>query len=167
MDATIQVLKHLLYTLLLLLGLATLITTFGCGRHERDPHVTPKQEECNVVKAENQTTITCPDGSTAIVNDGIAGDRGDQGPAGVQGSTGPQGIDGNQGVPGSSVVPILPCPSLTSPYPEELFCIDRTLYAVYDANSAQVHLAAIPAGNYVTTDGRACHFTVIAGCEIQ
>jgi hypothetical protein len=92
-----------------------------------------------------------------------------QPPAGAPGPQGPAGEQGPPGLNGTFITPVLPCPDLAGAFPEVLLCIDETLYAVYDGNGANkdVRYVELIPGNYVTTDGRGCNFTVIQNCEIQ
>jgi hypothetical protein len=48
-----------------------------------------------------------------------------------------------------------------------LLCIDDVLYAVFNASANETRLTVVGPGNYITTDGRACHFTVVNACTIQ
>jgi hypothetical protein len=46
-------------------------------------------------------------------------------------------------------------------------CIDSKLYAVYDDGTVGgVHYTVIVPGNYRSTDGRGCLFTVTDGCSV-
>lgn len=102
----------------------------------------------------------------------IPGNKGSTGPAGPTGAPGPQGLPGPTGSPGptgpqgASGVTIVPlCPSISGSYPELLFMINGSLYGVYyDLNGA--HETLVTPGNYITTDGRNCHFTVNADLSI-
>lgn len=77
------------------------------------------------------------------------------GPAGPAGPPGPQGEPGE-----SSIIEVVPtCPGIPGNYPEVLWRLDGKLYAVY-ASGQKIHLTELTPGNYVTTDGRNCHFTV-------
>lgn len=109
---------------------------------------------------------TGPQGNTGPA--GATGPQGAQGPVGPSGPAGPIGPVGSPGTPGTTVVPVLPCPTNTSGYPEVLMCIENKLYAVFVGSTLNsVHYSQIPPGNYVTTDGRNCSFTVVSGCTIQ
>lgn len=81
-----------------------------------------------------------------------------EGPTGSPGPTGSQGVPGPTGA-ASSIEVIVPCPTLVGAYPEVLWRLDGILYAVYSSGS-KIHLTELTAGNYVTTDGRGCNFTV-------
>ena len=118
--------------------------------------------------------IQGPKGETG--EQGEQGEKGDQGEAGEKGETGDQGEQGEKGdkgdqgfpgVNGSVVTTVIPCPSLAGSYPEVLLCIDSKLYAVFNPNGTQTRYVEVPAGNYVTTDGRACIFTVVSACTIS
>ncbi len=107
-------------------------------------------------------------------------DEPEQGPPGEPGSVGPRGepgkdgesIVGPQGSPGkdgSIITPVIPCPTLGGSHPEVLLCIDQKLYAVYDGYQAQdTRYVQLEVGTtYQTTDGRACIFRVLTGCNLQ
>jgi hypothetical protein len=56
-----------------------------------------------------------------------------------------------------------PCPLTFTTYSEVLFKIGNKIYALYDGGPNQDRLVELPDGNYVTTDGRNCHFTISGG----
>jgi hypothetical protein len=60
-----------------------------------------KAEPCSVTAdGAGTTTITCPDGTTAVIHDGAPGPQGEagaQGPAGTAGTDGADGIGGDDG----------------------------------------------------------------------
>lgn len=80
---------------------------------------------------------------------------------GQQGSNGPKGDQGIPGTPGTVVTAQPFCPSLTGGigFQEQYMIIDGKAYAVY-YDGSHTFLAYLKPGNYVTTDGRNCHFTV-------
>lgn len=62
---------------------------------------------CVISKTDNVSTVTCPDGSTSTIVDGISptpipGPTGAQGEPGTNGDTGSQGVAGNNGLDGSN-----------------------------------------------------------------
>jgi hypothetical protein len=72
----------------------------GCGQVME----TVKSSACSVTKVSSQSFITCPDGTSTIVNDGTSGpvgENGNTGPKGDTGATGPQGSAGYNGSQGS------------------------------------------------------------------
>jgi len=71
--------------------------------------------------------------------------------------------------PGVKMDIIDPCPSKEAQFEEVLVCLDdSTLLALYyDHGKKQSFFAAIPPGNYVTTDSRKCKFEVLEGCEVE
>lgn len=147
----------------------------GCGEFNREQVAGPPGRDgtsanCNVERVLGGAFVRCSDGSEAFVEDGSDGEKGETGPEGEQGPAGDTGAPGPTGQAGTSLTiqSIIPCPALVGSFPEVLFCINDTLYAVYDGSGKQdVHLTQIIPGSYVTTDGRSCHFTVSTGCEIQ
>jgi len=96
-------------------------------------------------------------------NDGQDGEDGSDGQDGEQGPIGPQGPQGIPGLNGTTfeIVPL--CPSLSGSYPEVLFRINGSLYAILDGGPHSDRLAYLPNGTYQTTDGRSCVFTVSGG----
>lgn len=95
----------------------------------------------------------------------ILGLQGCLGPKGDTGNTGAQGI---QGVPGVSVQAQPFCPNINGGigFQEQYIIIDGKAYAVY-YDGTHTFLALLKPGNYVTTDGRSCHFIVNADGSIQ
>lgn len=86
---------------------------------------------------------------------------------------GPQGIPGTVGLPGTNGTTIQPVqfcpndvPTYPATFPEDGFCIDGSLYAVYSANNG--FLTLIPPGQYVSNAiGSTCTFTVLPNCVIN
>lgn len=87
--------------------------------------------------------ISCTDGTDAII---------------LNGSDAPT-------TPYTIVNVIKPCPTVSGPHPEMLLVLaNRTLLAsVSQSAGANTRLALVTPGNYVTSDGRSCAFTVTAG----
>lgn len=100
--------------------------------------------------------ISCPDGSSSLVLNGINGSNGHDG------SNGQDGRDGHDGTPGTVVSSVQFChgtPSYPSTFPEVGFRIGGQLFAVYSANGG--FLTLIPPGTYVSNGiGNSCTFTV-------
>lgn len=90
------------------------------------------------------------------------GPIGPQGPAGERGLPGLPGVDGTNGI--NAVIEMVdPCPSISAQHPELLLLSDGTFYAVY-AQGQKIHLTQLFEGiDYSTTDGRNCHFRIVAG----
>lgn len=142
------------YLLILLLGASACSPTI-----EYIP--APAPSPCTVFKFGITTTISCPDGTSVSVQDGVAGvpgtdgssgkdgstgepgqagSQGEKGEPGVQGSPGPVGAPGATGSPGiSPSLPastpmsiIMPCGPNSSPYKEVILCLyDGTLLASF------------------------------------
>ena|ERR1035437_8122957 len=100
---------------------------------------------------------------------GIPGLVGPVGPVGATGSQGVQGIPGLQGVAGqnaTSVTTVKFCHDDTSAFPEYGIVIGSSIYAVYwgsapySPNTSEAFLALIKPGNYMSTGGNGCYFTV-------
>lgn len=172
----------LLIALAMILATAIILTLVSCGEYDK---VIPKghhhedQKTCVAQETEQGSTITCPDGSTATIKNGSSGPEGapgapgqdgksgDAGAAGKDGAIGPSGPAGVDGMAGTAISELVPCPGIAGAYPETLLCIDGRLYAAYDGDPAAVHLTEVGPGNYRTTDGRVCYFTVVSGCVIR
>lgn len=98
--------------------------------------------------------------------------KGEQGPAGEAGAVGERGLDGRsvEGPPGkdAELETIELCPSTTSSigFKEYVLKIQGELYAVY-ASGQKIFMTKLKPGNYVTTDGRNCQFTVNAQGEVN
>lgn len=92
--------------------------------------------------------ISCTDGSDALILNGTNGIDGSDAPA----------------TPYTVVNVIKPCPTVSGPHPEVLLVLaNRTLLAsVSQSAGANTRLALVTPGNYTTTDGRSCAFTVSA-----
>jgi hypothetical protein len=118
--------------------------------------------------------IKCSNGDEFLVmhgSDGVDGQDGADGSKGDQGDKGDQGLPGSPGVPGTSISVVIPCPNVSGDFPEVLLKIGNDLYAALNikqgnGNAAvlkQVALVKLINGNYATTDGRTCNFTVANG----
>lgn len=141
--------------------------------------VTITSKPCTVTAQVNGSLISCPDGTTSLVTNGLpgaagaAGQDGTNGTNGVdgqQGTIGPSGSEGPQGIPGQSgvVTSVKLCSHLTvypSVFVEVGFCIDHKLYTVYSTHGG--YMTELPPGNYSSnTVGSKCNFTVAANCEV-
>lgn len=143
------------------LVLIVVMSLMSCGR--QGPAGAPGQDAvaCTTHAIPGGVAITCPDGSTQNVYNGV------QGPAGPDGSPGAPGAPGS---PGSVVAAIKFCPGYATSYPavfpEFGFCVDSELYGVYwDGHNAW--WTYIAPGYYASTStSAACNFTVGLNCEI-
>lgn len=105
----------------------------------------------------------------SIIMSGCRGPVGFPGVPGKTGAPGAPGLDGLQGMPGTSFVGevIDPCPNIAAQFPEVLFLITGTYYAVY-ASGQKIHLTPLAENvTYRTTDGRDCVFSLINGQIVQ
>lgn len=95
---------------------------------------------------------------------GIPGATGPQGIQGTVGATGPQGQPGIQGLTGSGgIYAVQLCPGDNATFPEQGFVVNNQIYAVYYGvtnGSLNSFLARLNPGNYTTTNGYNCQFTV-------
>lgn len=138
--------------------LVSLLLFLGCGLQTIYP-----TGACKATQTPTGVKITCPDGSSAILNNGSQGDRG---PAGEQG---PQGEAGQAGTDGTQINIVQFClnsiPSYPAVFPEVGFCINNKIYAVYSANDG--FLTLVPPGVYSShAIGSSCTFTVLPNCQI-
>lgn len=114
------------------------------------------------------SSAACPNGGVKISATGsstVEVCHGSQGLQGAQGIQGQQGLQGIQGASGSVVTPVKFCPTDNSSFPEYGLMIDGELYAVFwgptPASSAhQAFLSKVTSGNYVSTGGNGCLFSV-------
>lgn len=119
---------------------------------------------CDVAQVEGQgALVTCGENMVMIYNgqDGADGEDGSDGENGSNGMDGEDGADGQNGQDGvSSVIEIIdPCGD-QGRFDEVLLRLhDGSLLAHYASGSRQF-LTFIGPGNYITTDGLGCSFTV-------
>jgi hypothetical protein len=136
------------------------------------------------------SSVTCPAGGVKITSgsalpveicNGVNGLNGEQGIQGVQGipgmagsngingTNGTNGIDGTNGTNGTNgtiVTPVKFCSNDNSTFPEYGLMIGSDLYAVYwgttpaSPNKPQAFLTKLVAGNYQSTGGNNCLFSV-------
>ena len=136
------------------------------------------------------SSATCPNGGVRFTSgssapvevcNGINGINGEQGLTGMQGipglagSNGTNGTDGTDGVDGANgtngtngtiVTPVKFCSSDNSTFPEYGLMIGNDLYAVYwgstpaSPHHSQAFLTKLVAGNYQSTGGNNCLFTI-------
>lgn len=99
---------------------------------------------------------------------GADGAAGQQGPAGPQGPTGPQGEDAE--LPPYAVTSIVdPCGDAPGVIDEVLLKLANGQVLVSfsaNANGNNTRLAILPPGNYVTTDGSNCAFTLTSTGQV-
>lgn len=110
-------------------------------------------KNCTVVQNAGEAVITCPDGTQAIIKDGVTGAVGPQGPAGTN----------------ATPVTMVKLCNDTATYPtvfvEYGMCLGGKLYAVYSQNGG--FLAYLPNGTYHSNAiGSSCNLTV-NGCTVS
>ena len=129
------------------------------------------------------SSTTCPNGGVKIssntsfpveICNGVDGLNGEQGLPGIQGipgiagSDGTNGQDGANGTNGTLVTPVKFCATDNSTFPEYGLLIGGELFAVYwgttpaSPHKAQAFLTKLVAGNYMSTGGNNCLFSVPA-----
>lgn len=98
-------------------------------------------ESCSVVKLGSVTNITCGD-TTVQVADGT------------------NGVDGVDGSDAQGIETLALCPELAGgAFKEYLLKIGSDYYGVF-VQGQKIGLTKLTPGNWVTTDGRNCHFTI-------
>lgn len=110
---------------------------------------------CSVQQLSNGARISCTDGTEVVILNGEVGATGPQGPAGVPGT------------PGSSAPPtaysvvsvIDPCGKQAT-FDEVLLKLYNGQILAHYASGSNQFLTFITPGNYVTTDGTHCYFTL-------
>jgi hypothetical protein len=97
---------------------------------------------------------------------GPQGLQGPEGAPGAQGTAGQDGAQGPQGIAGTGTEVVKLCASDNSVYPEYALRIGNQLYAVYwgtapySGGNKTAFLALLIPGNYSSTGGNGCSFTV-------
>ena len=149
----------------------------GCS-HKSNSNVNAQTAgpSCTVTQTADGATIECPDGTTAVINNGQSGLNGNDGSscsvysvdqgAVIQCTDGTtalvkNGEDG-QDAPSSiySIVDVIdPCGTQTRFDEVILRFADGELLAHYSDGDKQ-HFSFVGPGQYVTTDGTNCHFQV-------
>lgn len=99
------------------------------------------------------------------------GKRGEPGPAG-QSITGPKGDRGETGLPGQDAVleVIDPCGDAAGIVDEVLIRLaDGSVLCSFSANASgqNTRLSILPPGNYQTTDGSGCNFSIDANGNVN
>lgn len=141
-------------TTLILIGLFVLVSCADGNRIFRDG-VDGKDgapsAPCTVTAAFDGTgsLITCPDGTSSFVKNGVNGN---------------DGSNGTDGTNGTSVELIKLCPNVTgsyaNSYPEYAFRVGNVLYAVYSDKKESGLVQLYPGRYSTTTPGANCTFTV-------
>ncbi len=118
---------------------------------------------------------TCPNGGVKLLSgsgnpvevcNGINGLNGENGLPGVQGIPGINGSNGTNGTNGTVVTPVKFCPSDNSSFPEYGLLVGDELFAVFwgttpaSPSVKQAFLTKLVAGNYMSTGGNNCLFSV-------
>lgn len=119
---------------------------------------------CSATQAIGGVLISCTDGTSAVLLDGPTGPRGD---TGEKGDSGSNGVDGLNAPPTPYTVTemIDPCGDQTA-YDEILMRLANDQLVAHFSSGSLEFLTVIPPGNYVTTDGTHCHFTVDIDMQI-
>ena len=146
-----------------LTAIVVAVVLWGCGTEMRFTKIEPR---CLTNVSADGSTIDVDCGTYAFSfpapKDGAQGATGAQGPQGVAGAQGPQGVAGAQGEPGkdAQVEVIELCPAIAGDgFHEYLLKINGALFGVY-YDTGRTFMTKLKAGNYRTTDGRACYFSV-------
>lgn len=134
---------------------------------------------CTVATTTNGASVVCPDGSTAIILNGIDGINGVNGTNGSNGTNGTNGINGKDGTNGTngsngtSVVPEKLCADSSAGFPEYGFKIGTAVYAVYygylnnsgnpstpSNGQLESFMSKLTPGAYMSTNGTGCTFSI-------
>lgn len=114
-----------------------------------------KGDSCSVDSLSNGAIITCEDGTTAVIYNGV------DGLDGQDGADGEDGEDGEDAPPTAYTITeiIDPCGDQSGFDEVILRTANEELLAHFASGSLQ-YLTLLPPGSYVTTDGHSCYFTV-------
>lgn len=115
-------------------------------------------ESCSIQRVSNGAVITCGDDTVAIF-DGMDG---------VDGRDGVDGEDGQDAAPGAySITELIdPCGKEANFDEILLRTANGQLMALYFDTKKKAFLTVITPGNYVTTDGTDCYFSVDSELEV-
>ncbi len=118
-------------------------------------------KSCTVESMSTGTVISCEDGSTAVVLNGVDGQDGLDGTNGVDGNDGADGRDGvDAAMTAYTVVEVVdPC-GHQSLFDEVMLRLNNGQLLAHYANGTTQFLTFVIPGNYVTTDGTNCYFSV-------
>lgn len=107
---------------------------------------------CAVTSVATGAIISCTDGTAAYIADGAKGDQGIKGDTGQDGAAAPVS-------PYTIMEAIDPCGKQTA-YDEVLLKLNNGTILAHYSDGAKQFLTVVGAGNYVTTDGTSCYFTI-------
>lgn len=154
-----------------------LLALMSCGYHKGDldhaldcatgcskPNESPTSSTCTVVSASNGVIITCPDSTSSIILNGSPGTNGTDGKNGIDGLP---GKDSPLPTPAPTSLPssytfidvVDPCGKQAS-FDEILFKTEAGPYVAYFAGNGGF-LTLLHDGNYITTDGTHCYFSIV------
>lgn len=110
---------------------------------------------CVVLQTLSGATLTCGDGSYAIISNG---------------QDGLQGLAGEAGQNATPITAIQLCPNVApvypSVFPEAVLCVAGHLYGTYNGNTSYQYFAELPDGAYTSSgQGSVCSFS-ISGCQV-
>lgn len=176
---------------ILLIFLLTACGTFevegakGEPGKDAEPAVNGRDGKDGIDGERGETGATGPQGSQGVA--GSVGATGPQGVAGIPGAIGPQGPKGDtgdvgsigpQGLPGSdgqdlnpspyTIVELIdPCGDTPNAYDEILFKTSSGIILAHYSDGVKQFFVVLTPGNYQTTDGNGCLFTVDAQGNVQ
>jgi len=117
---------------------------------------------CTVTGSSSGATVTCPDGTTTVINNGSNG---------TNGSNGSNGQDGQDGADAplaiTEIVDV--CGDAPNIQDEVLLRLGNGKLIVLfadNSNGKNPRLSVLSAGNYITSDGSNCFFTVTSTNQI-
>ena len=116
-----------------------------------------QENSCSVSRiSESEVRLTCPDGTSEIIQNGSDGLNG------VNGANGSAGVDGQNGTNATGIEVIDPCGAESKlGFDEVLIRLpDRTIIAYFKFDSYEHLTRLAPGHSYVTTDDTQCSFSV-------
>jgi hypothetical protein len=133
------------------------VISVGCAGQNSTVGTAKAPPPCTTALVPGGAQISCSDGTSTFVANGI------------QGLPGQQGVQGDVGPTTNVATPVQLCPGVNT-YPntfvEQGLCINSKLYAVYSVNGG--FLTYLPDGAYGSNAvGSSCNFTVTNGCTVS
>lgn len=122
---------------------------------------------CTTHQMENGAIISCTDGTSSVIYNGVNGLNGSNGQNGVDGINGTNGVDGQNGSSGILGY-IYPCGNEFANDEVFLRLADGNILAVYDGGNLLSRLVLLAPGNYITTDrtGAQCQVNVSSNLNV-
>lgn len=116
-----------------------------------------QENACTIMRiSSSEVRITCPDGTSEVIKDGVNGIDG------INGTNGVDGTNGTNGADGQGVEIIDPCGAESQiGFDEVLIRLpDRTVIAYFKFQAYEHLTRLVPGQSYVTTDDTKCEFKI-------